>query len=201
MEEAQPLTTLNSAGRDESPAAATSKVPVSALAQSTRPVDSLTSNNQIHADVVEVGRNDVIQSNGHTGGRSTVVIPHVQVVFLVSPRWRACWRVAEQSVVLEGVGGVELELSSVTRSLFCWGHHDHIMARGLEVSVQSSDVGGCPSIVVGEQNVFGGGSNNSGCKSEKSLGLHWILYWLSVCGSVWVIKDFGTRNWPYGLRE
>ncbi|KAH3662585.1 hypothetical protein OGAPHI_005837 [Ogataea philodendri] len=131
-----------------------------------------TAKNNVHSEVVEIGWDDVIKTHGDTCGWRPVKVPHVQVVFLVAPGWGAQSRVVEHGRGGEVGGFWNDESSTVTGVLSGRGHHNNVVAGGFEVSVESSDVGCCPSIVVGDEDVFGGGSNERGCESEKSSKLH-----------------------------
>lgn len=110
-----------------------------------------TRDKQVNGLVVEVGWDDVVQSEGNTGRWGTVEVPDVHVVLLVVPGWGAGWRVVELTTSGQILGDRQLELTSITRSLLNWSNHDDVVTSVLQALVSSTNVGGSPTVIVSKQ--------------------------------------------------
>ncbi|KAH3676817.1 hypothetical protein OGATHE_001307 [Ogataea polymorpha] len=116
--------------------------------------------------------NHIVQAERDARGRRPVEIPHVRVVLLVTPRWRSGWRILEDCCGSEGRGCRSDESASVARVLSSRSHHDNVVTGSFEISVEGSDVGSGPSIVIGEKDVLSGSCNQGCCKDEERSELH-----------------------------
>lgn len=117
-----------------------------------------TSNNQVDSGVVEVSWEDVVEGEGDTRRWGTVEVPDVRVLLVVSPGWCTLGRVAETTVLGQVDGCWNGKLTTVTGSLRSWGNHNDVVTSVLQLTVGGADVGGSPTIVIGEKNGFVGGA-------------------------------------------
>lgn len=110
-----------------------------------------TRDKQVNGLVVEVGWDDVVQSERNTRRWGTVEVPDVHVVLLVVPRRRASGRVVELTTGGQVLRNWQLELTSETRSLLNWSNHNDVVTSVLQALVGSTNVGGSPTVIVGKQ--------------------------------------------------
>lgn len=95
------------------------------------------------------------QGKGNTGCRSTVEIEHVIIVNFMAVHRSTCSGVAVLTIGFQGGGLWEVELTTVTRHIGDRSDDVDIVASFFQFVVEGTDVGGCPAVIVGHQDVLG----------------------------------------------